>query len=99
MNVMTEATTCANKADRECVQQVERLQAHRHTIRQAGAQLSGLRLPRRRARMVDLMSPDPSPGFPLARERAEEIPAHPGRTSATRKLRRTCLRRSAPYGP
>src|SRR5436190_24172905 len=40
--------------------QVERLQAHRHTIRQVGAQLPGLRLPRRRARMVDLMSPDPS---------------------------------------
>ena len=44
----------------ECVQQVERLQAHRHTIRQTGAQLPGLRLPRRRARMVDLMSSDPS---------------------------------------
>jgi hypothetical protein len=34
-------------------------QAHRHPVRQAGAKLSRLRLPRRRSRMVALMSLDP----------------------------------------
>ena len=47
-------------ADRECVQQAERLQAHRNPLRQGGAKLSGLCLPRRRPCMVDLMSLDPS---------------------------------------
>ena len=47
-------------AARSCRCSGERLQAHRHTIRQFDARLSGLRLPRGRARMVDLISTDPS---------------------------------------
>ena len=45
---------------RKCVQQVEGLQAHRNPLRQAGAKLSGLCLPCRCSRMVDLMSLDPN---------------------------------------
>ena len=45
-----------------CVQQAEGLQAHRNPLRQAGAKLPGLCLPRRRSCMVDLMSLDPSQG-------------------------------------
>src|SRR5262245_48349948 len=47
-------------AHRERVQQIEGLQAHRNPLRQAGAKLSGLCLPRRCSCMVDLMSLDPS---------------------------------------
>src|SRR6516164_3152829 len=47
-------------AHRERVQQVEGLQAHRNPLRQAGAKLPGLCLPRRCSCMVDLMSLDPS---------------------------------------
>src|SRR6516162_4870224 len=47
-------------AHRECIQQVEGLQAHRNPLRQAGAKLPGLCLPRRCSCMVDLMSLDPS---------------------------------------
>src|SRR5207248_3097342 len=47
-------------AHRECVQQVEGLQAHRNAIRQARTKLPCLRLSCRRSRMVDLMSLDPS---------------------------------------
>jgi hypothetical protein len=45
-------------ADRERVQQVEGLQAHRNTVRQAGPKLSGVSLPCSSPRMVDLMSLD-----------------------------------------
>src|SRR6516225_5063977 len=47
-------------AHRERVQQVEGLQAHRNPLRQAGAKLPGLCLPRRCSCMVDLMSLDSS---------------------------------------
>ena len=40
----------------KCVQPVEGLQTHRNPLRQAGAKLPGLRLPRCRPCMVDLMS-------------------------------------------
>ena len=43
-------------AHRERVQQIEGLQTHRNPLRQAGAKLSRLCLPRRSSRMVDLMS-------------------------------------------
>src|ERR1700751_3112797 len=46
-------------AHRKRVQQVEGLQAHRNPLRQAGAKLSSLCLPRRGSCMVDLMSLDP----------------------------------------
>src|SRR5262249_3850849 len=49
-------------AHRERVQQVEGLQAHRNPLRQAGAKLPGLCLPRRCSCMVDLMSLDPRLG-------------------------------------
>ena len=45
---------------RDGVQQVEGLQAHRNPLRQIGAKLSRLCLPRRRSCMVDLMSFSPS---------------------------------------
>src|SRR4051812_5852981 len=47
-------------AHRERIQQVEGLQAHPHSIRQAGAKLLGFCLPCRRSCMVDPVSPDPS---------------------------------------
>src|SRR5262245_41567263 len=47
-------------AHRERVQEIEGLQAHRNPLRQAGAKLSGLCLPRRCSCMVDLMSLDPN---------------------------------------
>src|SRR5262245_38390993 len=47
-------------AHRERVQQIEGLQAHRNPLRQAGAKLPGLCLPRRCSCMVDLMSLDPN---------------------------------------
>src|SRR5204862_1967475 len=47
-------------AHRERVQQAEGLQAHCNPLRQAGAKLPGLCLPRRCSCMVDLMSLDPS---------------------------------------
>jgi IS5 family transposase len=47
-------------AHRERIQQVEGLLAHRHSIRQAGAELLGLCLPRRRSCTVDLTSLDPN---------------------------------------
>ena len=47
-------------AHRECLQQVEGLQAHRHTIRQVGSKLLGVRLSCSCPGMVDLMSLDPS---------------------------------------
>jgi hypothetical protein len=56
-------------ADRERLQQVEGLQAHRNALRQISAKLFGLCLPRRCSRMVDLMSLDlvkPSHNFGLA---------------------------------
>ena len=53
----------ASLAHRECVQQAEGLPAHRNPLRQAGAKLPGLCLPRRRSCMVDLMSLDPSSGL------------------------------------
>src|SRR5215469_5877620 len=40
-------------------------EAHRNPLRQAGAKLPGLCLPRRCSCMVDLMSLDPSETFPL----------------------------------
>src|SRR6516162_1344256 len=54
-------------AHRECIQQVEGLQAHRNPLRQAGAKLPGLCLPRRCSCMVDLMGLYPS--------RAASVPA------------------------
>ena len=50
----------ASLAHRDCVQQAEGLQAYRNALRQAGAKLPGLCLPRRCSCMVDLMSLDPS---------------------------------------
>src|SRR5579859_5358834 len=47
-------------ADRECVQQAQGLQAHRHPIRQTGTELLVLCLSGCQPRMVDLMSLDPS---------------------------------------
>src|SRR5277367_1905008 len=44
---------------RKCLQSAQGLPTNRHSIRQAGAKLSRLRLPRRCYRMVDLMSLDP----------------------------------------
>ena len=44
----------------DCPEQIEGLQAHRNSLRQAGAKLPGLCLPRRRPCMVDLMSLHPS---------------------------------------
>ena len=57
---LQQAPLQAALAHRECVQQVEGLQVHRHPLRQAGAKLLGLCLPDRRSCMVDLMSSDPS---------------------------------------
>ena len=59
---LQQAPLQASLAHRERVQQIEGLQAHRNPLRQAGAKLPGLCLPRRRAGMVDLMSCDPSTG-------------------------------------
>jgi hypothetical protein len=42
------------------VNRLKELQTHRNAIRQTGEKLPRLCLPRRRAGMVDLMSPDPS---------------------------------------
>ena len=50
----------ASLAHREHLQLAEGLQAHRYAIRQTGKKLPSLRLPGRRSRMVDLMSPDPN---------------------------------------
>jgi transposase len=47
-------------AHRECLQQVEGLQAHGNALRQTGAELPGVCPPSRRSCMVDLMSLDPS---------------------------------------
>src|SRR5262245_42780109 len=58
-------------AHRERVQQIEGLQAHRNPLRQAGAKLSGLCLPRRCSCMVDLMSLDPN----IATEAVVRAPA------------------------
>jgi hypothetical protein len=57
---LQEASLQAALAHRECLQQVEGLQAHRHTIRQVGSKLLGVRLSCSRPGMVDLMSLDPS---------------------------------------
>ena len=57
---LQQASLQATLAHRECVQQTEGLQAHRNPIRQAGAKLLGLCLPRRRSCLVDLISLDPS---------------------------------------
>ncbi len=45
---------------RECLQQIEGLQAHRNALRQTGTKLPRVRLPCSGPRMVDLMSLDPS---------------------------------------
>jgi len=57
---LQQASLQAALAHRERFQQVEGLQAHRNPLRQAGAKLPGLCLPRRCSYMVDLMSLDPS---------------------------------------
>src|SRR6476661_5676953 len=44
---------------RECLQSAQGLPTNRHSIRQVGAKLPRLRLPRCCYRMVDLMSLDP----------------------------------------
>ena len=57
---LQQAALQASLAHRECLQQVEGLQAHRHPIRQTGTKLSRLCLSGRCSCMVDLMSLDPS---------------------------------------
>jgi hypothetical protein len=55
---LQQASLQAALAHRECLQQVEGLQAHRNPLRQTRTKLSGLCLPDRRSCMVDLMSLD-----------------------------------------
>jgi transposase len=57
---LQQASLQAALAHRECLQRVEGLQAHRHTIRQVGPELLGVRLSCSHPGMVDLMSLDPS---------------------------------------
>ena len=58
--LLQQASLQAALAHRECVQPAEGLQTRRNPLRQARAKLPGLRLPRCRPCMVDLMSRDPS---------------------------------------
>ena len=57
---LQQAPLQATMAHQECLQQVEGLQAHCHTIRQAGPKLPRISVPCGRSRMVALMSLDPS---------------------------------------
>jgi len=86
----------ATPPHRERLRSAQRLPAHRDPLRQAGAKLPRLRLPRRRYRMVDLMSLDPKASFNDAKFKAVSF-EHPLTTFESAKFRRVPDFRSSSF--